>query len=58
MNTVAQHIEELKNFQIPEVDRANKIYFLEVEEKPYVKVGDSIRDVEERNKETMTWTNV
>lgn len=54
MNTVAQHIEELKNFQIPEVDRANKIYFLQVEEKPYVKVGDSIRDVEERNKETMT----
>ena len=54
MNTVAQHIEELKNFQIPEVDRVNKIYFLQVEEKPYVKVGDSIRDVEERNKETMT----
>lgn len=54
MNTVAQHIEELKNFQIPEVDRINKIYFLEVEEKPYPKVGDSIRDVEERNKETMT----
>lgn len=54
MSTVAQHIEELKNFQIPEIDRINKIYFLEVEEKPYVKVGDSIRDVEERNKETMT----
>ena len=54
MNTVAQHIEGLKNFQIPEPDRVNKIYFLQVEEKPYVKVGDSIRDVEERNKETMT----
>lgn len=54
MNAVAQHIEELKNFQIPEVDRVNKIYFLQVEEKPYVKVGDSIRDVEDRNKETMT----
>ena len=54
MSTVTQHIEELKNFQIPEVDRMNKIYFLEVEEKPYVKVGDSIRDVEERNRETMT----
>jgi len=54
MNTVAQHIEELKNFQIPEVDRVNKIYFLQVEEKSYVKVGDSIRDIEERNKETMT----
>ena len=54
MNTVAQHIQELKNFQIPQADRMNKIYFLQVEEKPYVKVGDSIRDVEERNKETMT----
>lgn len=54
LTAVAQHIEELKNFQVPEVDRMNKIYFLEVEEKPYVKVGDSIRDVEERNKETMT----
>ena len=54
MNNVTLHIEKLKNFQIPEVDRVNKIYFLQVEEKPYVKVGDSIRDVEERNKETMT----
>ena len=54
MNTVVQHIQELKNFQIPEADRMNKIYFLQVEEKLYVKVGDSIRDVEERNKETMT----
>jgi len=54
MNNVAQHIQELKNFQVPQVDRMNKIYFLQVEEKPYVKVGDSIRDVEERNKETMT----
>ena len=54
MNTVTQHIQELKNFQVPQVDRMNKIYFLQVEEKPYVKVGDSIRDVEERNKETMT----
>jgi hypothetical protein len=54
VNKVAQHIEELKNFQIPEVDRVNKIYFLEVEEKPWPKVGDSIRDVEERNRETMT----
>ena len=54
MNNVTLHVEKLKNFQIPEVDRVNKIYFLQVEEKPYVKVGDSIRDVEERNKETMT----
>ena len=54
MNNVTQHIQELKNFQVPQVDRMNKIYFLQVEEKPYVKVGDSIRDVEERNKETMT----
>ena len=54
MNKVSQHIDDLKNFQIPEVDRINKIYFLEVEEKPYPKVGDSIRDVEERNRETMT----
>jgi hypothetical protein len=54
MNNVTQHIEELKNFQVPEVDRKNKIYFLQVTEKPYIKVGDSIRDVEERNRETMT----
>jgi hypothetical protein len=54
MNQVAKHLQDLKTFQIPEVDRINKIYFLEVEEKPYVKVGDSIRDVEERNRETMT----
>lgn len=54
MNAVTQHINKLKNFQVPEIDRINKIYFLEVEEKPYVKVGDSIRDVEERNRETMT----
>lgn len=54
MNFVKQHIQNLKDFQIPEVDRVNKIYFLEVEEKPYPKVGDSIRDVEERNRETMT----
>jgi len=35
-------------------DGVNKIYFLQVEEKPYVKVGDTHRSVEERNQETMT----
>jgi len=54
MNNVVQHIKELKNFQVPEIDRVNKIYFLQVEEKPFPKVGDTNRDVEERNRETMT----
>ena len=52
---LSQHVEQLKNYQPIDVHyRKNKIYFLEVEEKPFPKVGDSIRDVEERNKETMT----
>lgn len=52
---LSKHIEQLKNYQpSDEHYRKNKIYFLEVEEKPFPKVGDSIRDVEERNKETMT----
>lgn len=54
MNQVIKHINDLKNFEIPEVDKLNKIYFLEVEEKPYVKVGDSIRNIKDRNRETMT----
>lgn len=54
MNTVTKHIKELKNFQVPEVDDTNKLYFLQVEEKPYPKVGDTSREVEERNRETMT----
>jgi hypothetical protein len=53
INTVT-HINNLKNFQIPEINNSNKIYFLQVEEKPFPKVGDTIRDVEERNRETMT----
>lgn len=54
LNKIQQHIQEIENFQIPEVSRENKIYFLEVKEKPFPKVGDTIRDVEERNRETMT----
>ena len=53
-NRFKKHIIGLKNFQIPEISRENKLYFLQVEEKPYVKLGDTIRDIEERNKETMT----
>ena len=53
---VTKHLEELKNYQSHSVlDGVNKLYFLEVEEKPgMIKPGDTHRDVEERNKETMT----
>ena len=49
------HLEKLKTFVAPNDDGVNKLYFLEVIEKPgKVKVGDTHRDVERRNQETMT----
>ena len=49
------HLEKLKTFVPPKDDGVNKIYFLEVVEKPRkVKAGDTHRDVERRNQETMT----
>ena len=49
------HLEKLKTFVAPSDDGVNKLYFLEVEEKPgMVKVGDTTRDVVTRNQETMT----
>jgi hypothetical protein len=55
MSSVSDHLEKLKTFVAPNDDGANKLYFLEVIEKPnMVKVGDTHRDVELRNKETMT----
>lgn len=49
------HLEKLNNFVAPSDDGVNKLYFLEVEEKPgMVKVGDTHRDVALRNQETMT----
>lgn len=49
------HLEKLKTFIAPNDDGVNKLYFLEVIEKPgKVKVGDTHRDVERRNQETMT----
>jgi hypothetical protein len=56
MSLVQQHLDELKNYQTPDVlDGVNKIYFLEVNEKPgLVKIGDTHREVETRNDETLT----
>jgi hypothetical protein len=49
------HLEKLKTFVAPNDDGVNKLYFLEVIEKPgMVKAGDTHRDVERRNQETMT----
>ena len=49
------HLEKLKTFGVPTDDGVNKLYFLEVDEKPgMVKVGDTTRDVVIRNQETMT----
>lgn len=49
------HLEKLKTFVSPKDDGVNKLYFLEVIEKPgKVKAGDTHRDVERRNQETMT----
>jgi len=55
MSTIQQHLAELKNFKPANVSKENKLYFLEVEEKPgMVKVGDTTRSVKLRNQETMT----
>jgi len=56
ISSVQTHLEKLKSFTLPDVDaRVNKLYFLEVIEKPgKVKVGDTHRDVETRNNETIT----
>lgn len=56
MSSLEKHLNELKNFKsvIP-TDDGNQIYFLEVKEKPgLVKIGDTLRDVETRNNETLT----
>ena len=55
MNKVSNHLTRLKNYSPTSVSRENKLYFLEVEEKPgLIKIGDTHRDVDKRNKETMT----
>lgn len=55
MSNLHLHLEKLKTFVAPSDDGVNKLYFLEVEEKPgMVKVGDTTRDVVLRNQETMT----
>jgi hypothetical protein len=55
MITFQSHLEKLKTFVTPSDDGVNKLYFLEVDEKPgMVKVGDTTRDVTLRNQETMT----
>lgn len=54
-STFHTHLEKLKTFVSPKDDGVNKLYFLEVIEKPgKVKAGDTHRDVERRNQETMT----
>lgn len=54
-STLHTHLEKLKTFVVSSDDGVNKLYFLEVEEKPgMVKVGDTTRDVTLRNQETMT----
>ena len=57
MSTLMKHIEELKKFKAPSVlDGVNKIYFLEVLEKPnLVKIGDTSRgeNTDIRNDETI-----
>ena len=55
-STLQSHLDKLKNF-VPtsEYEGVNKLYFLEVEEKlGMIKVGDTHRNVELRNQETMT----
>jgi hypothetical protein len=56
MNVLEQHIEKLKNFKAPSIlDGVTKIYFLEVVEKPnLIKIGDTFREVDQRNRETLT----
>lgn len=54
-SAVYAHLAKLKTFVAPDDDGVNKLYFLEVIEKfNKVKVGDTHRDVELRNQETMT----
>lgn len=55
MSTVSDHLKLLKTYAPPgPLDGVNKIYFLQVIEKPgKIKVGDTHRDVEERNFETI-----
>lgn len=50
-----KHLQELKNYKSPDFhDGVNKLYFLEVIEKPgMVKIGDTHREVETRNDETI-----
>ena len=55
MTNLHTHLEKLKTFVSPKDDGVNKLYFLEVIEKPgKVKAGDTHREVERRNQETMT----
>jgi hypothetical protein len=56
MSAVIEHLDKLKNFKPTHSDDGiNKLYFLEVDEKPgMIKVGDTTRDVVTRNQETMT----
>ena len=50
-----KQVEELKNFKAPSIlEGVNKIYFLEVVQKPgLVKIGDTHREVAERNAESI-----
>lgn len=56
MSEVLAHLQALKHFKSPSIlEGINKIYFLEVVEKPgLVKIGDTHRLVETRNDETLT----
>lgn len=56
MNTIQAHLKAIKDYEPPnDMDGINKIYFLEVVEKPgWCKAGDTHRDVETRNNETLT----
>lgn len=53
--SILTHVGKLKTFKAPDMlDGLNKIYFLEVEEKPgLVKIGDTHREVSERNSESI-----
>jgi hypothetical protein len=55
MSDFLDHLDQLKNFVAPSIlDGVNKIYFLEVQEKPgLVKIGDTHREVAERNAESI-----
>ena len=56
MSSLQTHLDNLKKFVAPDpLDGVNKLYFLEVVEKPgLVKIGDTHRLVETRNDETLT----